>query len=94
MHTACYLQLFISYVDPMSDRQTRRQQLQSQYYFTCQCALCCDDVWVSHVTCQCALCCDDVWVSYVTCQGALFHDDVLGTLLGTTVWCLPGGMFS
>ena len=78
MHTACYLQLFISYVDPMSDRQTRRQQLQSQYYFTC----------------QCALCCDDVWVSYVTCQGALFHDDVLGTLLGTTVWCLPGGMFS
>ncbi|XP_023211798.1 histone-lysine N-methyltransferase SMYD3-like isoform X1 [Centruroides sculpturatus] len=37
--------VFISYIDQMETKETKQQQLQEQYYFTCSCSRCFGDYW-------------------------------------------------
>lgn len=37
--------VFISYIDQLEIQETKQQQLQEQYYFTCNCSRCIGDYW-------------------------------------------------
>ena len=45
--TFSVIQVYISYIDQLSTTEERREQLESQYYFTCDCVMCTDTELVS-----------------------------------------------